>query len=91
MDISGPEPDALAGLSRRFDQPAGGSAGPVDYFAEHAAEHGERAGGSAVVVQLGALVRQPAEQPDVDAGVTVDALVPATLRVVGDERIALSA
>ena len=47
----------------------------------------ERAGGSAVIVQPGALGGKPADQPDVDGLVAVDPPMPTALGVESDRRI----
>src|SRR3954469_21891818 len=77
------EPDALPGRALVLVEPA--AAG--DSLVQPSGEDREGSGRAAVVVQLSALGRQPADQPDVDPAVAVDALVPAPILVVVDVRV----
>jgi hypothetical protein len=52
-----------------------------DGFAQFSTHNGERSGGSAVVVQLRALVGRPADEPNVDLVVAMQAYVPTLLGI----------
>jgi hypothetical protein len=59
----------------------------MDRFGKFTAEHRERAGGAAVIMQLGSLAGKPADQPEIHPVVAVEPLVPAFSRVVLHVRV----
>ncbi|COW74886.1 Uncharacterised protein [Mycobacterium tuberculosis] len=67
------EPCLITGIEAAPSQP---TAVPT-IFVERPAQHGQRSQGPAMVVQLGRLTGNPANQPDIQLLVTVDAGVPA--------------
>ena len=76
------EDDGVAGLALVGAERAG--TGHPDQLVERPLDHGEDAARPAVVVQLGALVLGPADEPHVEVVVGVQAHVPALVGVGAD-------